>query len=99
MAVARTWTELERARTTLDNWAREPGPSEFDAEVSLEIARIEQAIVQEDDRWLEKQYGDLQDGLERIVALKERARRQAGRGLIARGTAWQTGRLAQVRFR
>ena len=99
VAVARTWTELERARATLDNWAREPGPSEFDAEVSLEIARIEQAILQGDDRWLEEQYADLQVGLERIVALKERARRQAGRGLIHRGTTWQTARLAHVRFR
>ena len=30
----------------LDNWARAPRPSEFDGEVSLDIARIERAILQ-----------------------------------------------------
>ncbi len=41
VAVARTRKELNRARTMLNNWAQEPGPSELDAEVSREVARIE----------------------------------------------------------
>ena len=98
VAVARTWKELNRARTMLDHWAREPGPSEFDAEVSLEIARIEQAILKGDVRLLKEVCGDIQSGLRRIVALEERARRQASRGLIHRGTTWQTARLARMRF-
>ena len=54
VAVARTWEELNRARTMLDNWAREPRPSGFDAEVSLEITRIEQAILKGDVRLLKE---------------------------------------------
>ena len=83
----------------LDHRAREPGPSEFDADVSLEIARIEQAILKGDVRLLKEVCGDIQSGLRRIVALENRARRQASRGLIHRGTTWQTARLARVRFR
>ena len=99
VAVARTWEELNRAGTTLDNWARDPRPSEFDVEVSLEIARIEQAIRQGDARLLKEVCGDIQGGLERIVELKERARRQAGRGVIHRTTTWQSARLARAGFR
>ena len=43
--------------------------------------------------------GSIQAGLERIVELKERARRQAGRGLIHRGITWQTVRLSGAHFR
>ena len=98
VAVARTWKELSRARTVLDNWAREPRPSEFDAEVGREIARIEQAILKGDIRILEE-YGGLQSAMKRSVALTKRARRQAGRGLIHSTTTWRTARLAGVRFR
>ena len=56
-----------------------------------------QTIRQGDERLLKEAYGDLPGGLEGIVELKERARRQAGRGLIRYGTTWQT--LARVRFR
>ena len=99
VAVARTWKELNRAGTVLDNWARDPRPSEFDAEVSLEIARIEQAILKGDVRLLKEVCGDIQGGLRRMVELKERARRQAGRGLIHRTATWQSARLARARFR
>ena len=98
VAVARTWEELNRAGTVLDNWARDPRPSEFNAEVSLEIARIEQAILKGDVRLLKEVCGDIQGGLRRTVELKERARRQAGRGLIHRTTTWQSARLACGRF-
>ena len=99
VAVARTWEELNRAGTTLDNWARDPRPSEFDTEVSLEIARIEQAILKGDVRLLKEVCGDIQGGLRRMDELEERARRQAGRGLIHRTTTWQSARLARAWFR
>ena len=38
----------------LANWARDPRPSEFDAEISLEIDRVKQAIRDKDDRWIEE---------------------------------------------
>ena len=98
VAVARTREELNRAGTVLDNWARKPGPSEVDAEVSLEVARIEQAIVQGKVQILEE-FGGLQAAMIRSVALTKRARMQAGRGLIHRTTTWQTVRLAGARFR
>ena len=78
MAVARTWEELNRARTVLHNWTREPRPSEFDAEVSFEIARIEHAIRQGDVRLLKEVCGDIQGGLRRMIELKEWARKPAG---------------------
>ena len=99
VAVARTWEELNRAGTTLDNWARDPRPSEFGAEVSLEIATIEQAILKGDVRLLKEVCGDIQGGLRRMVELKERDRRQAGRRLIHRTATWQSARLARARFR
>ena len=98
VAVTRTWEELNRAGTVLDNWAREPRPSEFDPEVSREIARIEQAILQGTVQILEG-FGGLQGALKRSVALTKRARTQAGRGLIHRTTTCQTARLARARFR
>ena len=98
VAVARTWEELNRAGTVLANWAGDPRPSEFDAEVSREIARIEQAILQGAVQILEE-FGGLQAAMKRSVALTKRARRQAGRGLIHRTTTWQSARLARARFR
>ena len=98
VAVARTWEELNHAQTVLGNWARDPRPSEYDADVSLEIARIEQAILKGDVRLLKEVCGDIQGGLRRMVELKERARRQAGRGLIHRTATWQSARLAGGRF-
>lgn len=77
VGVARTRKELNRARTILDNWARESAPSEFDAEVGLEVARIEQAILKGDFWLVQEAYGGLQGGLTRISEPQERARRQA----------------------
>ena len=68
----------DRVRTVLDNWDLESGPSALDAVAGREIAQIEQAILQGDDRLLEEEYGDLQDGPERIVELSEQAHQQAG---------------------
>ena len=98
VVVARTWEELSRARTTLGNWARESRPSGFDAEISLEVARIEQAILQGTVQILEE-FGGLQAAMKRSAVLTKRARMQAGRGLIHRTTTWQTVRLAGARFR
>ena len=80
------------------SWSGASGPSEPDQLARREIARIEQAILEADDQVL-AEYGDLQAGLKRIVELKEKARKQAGRKLIRCGTTWQTVRLARVRFR
>ena len=98
VAVARTWEELNRAGTVLANWAGDPRPSEFDAEVSLEIARIEHAILRGAVQILEE-FGGLQAAMKRSVALTKRARRQAGRGLIHRTSTWRSARLARARFR
>ena len=99
VTVGRTWKELSRARTVLANWTRDPRPSEFDAEVGREIARIEEAILKGDIRLLKEVCGDIQGGLRRMVEPEERARRQAGRGLMHRTATWKTLRLAGARFR
>ena len=98
VAVVRTRKEMDRARTLLKNWSGASGQSEPDQTARREIARIEQAILEGDDDVI-AEYGDLQAGLKRIVELKEKTREQAGRKLIRCGTAWQTVRLARVRFR
>ena len=54
----------------LANWAGDPRPSEFDAEVSLEIARIEHAILRGVVQILEE-FGGLQAAMKRSVALNE----------------------------
>ena len=98
VAAARTWQERSRAETVLTNWARDPRPSEFDAEISLEIDRIKQAVLKGNDLWIKEVCGDLQGALRRMVALEKRARRQAGRGLMHRTDTWRTVRLAAARF-
>ena len=64
LAVGRAVRELQRAGTILENRARESRPSEFDAQVRREIARIERAIRPGDDRLVKREYGDLQDSNE-----------------------------------
>ncbi len=98
-AVARTRTDLQRVRTMFDNRARASGLSELDATARRETARIEQAILQGDNRLLEEKYGSLQYGLDRILELRRQARQQAGCGLIHGGSTWQTVCLSGVHFR
>ena len=57
------------------------GPSESREAARREIARIERAIFEGDDRTLDE-YGDLQAGLERIVELKEFQRTLRSRAAI-----------------
>ena len=98
VAVARAWRELSRARTILGNWARDPRPSDLDAEARREIARIEQAILKGDIEVLDE-FGGLQAAMKRSVALEKQARRLAGRGLLQRAETWWSSRLAEARFR
>ena len=62
------------------------------------LDRIERAILQGAIQILEE-FGGLQAALKRSVALEKQAHRQAGRGAIHRGVAWQTVRLAGARYR
>lgn len=97
VAVARRWKEHGRASRVLTSWARYPYPSEVDEETRRELARIEQAIIGGDVQVLDE-YGGLQAALKRAVALEERPRRRAGRGLMERVDTWMTVRLAGARF-
>ena len=63
-----------------------------------EMARIEEAILQ-GDGWVLGEYGGLQAAMKRGVALKKQARQLADRGLIHRGSTWQTVRLSGAHFR
>ena len=98
VAVARTSREMERARRVMSGWAEASGPGEPDAGIREELARIERAILQGAIQILEE-FGGLQAALKRSVALEKQERRQAGRGAIHRGVAWQTVRLAGARYR
>ena len=98
VAVGRTWEASSRARTVLGNWARDPGPSEFDAQIRREIDRIEHVLLRGDAREIEEVCGTIQGGLVRLAALRKRARRQTGRGLIHRVATWRTERLGRTVF-
>ena len=93
VAVGRTWEASSRARTVLGNWARDPRPSEFDAQVRHELDRIEHVLLRGDAREIEEVCGTIQGGLVRLSALRKRARRQTGRGLIQRVATWRSERL------
>ena len=89
VAVARTWEASSRARTVLGNWARDPRPSEYDAE----IEGIEGVLRSGDVRLIREVCGDIRGGLVRLVELRNQARRQSGRGLLHRVNTWRTERL------
>ena len=97
MAVVRTVRELQRAGTILENWVHGhtsdcSGPSESREGPRREIARIERAILEGDDRAIDE-YGDLQAGLERIVELKELRRTLRSRAAIDCFATWRSTRL------
>ena len=98
VAVARTSREMDRALAVMSGWAEASGPGEPDAGIREEIDRIERAILQGAVQILEE-FGGLQGALKRSVALEKQAHRQAGRGAIHHGVAWQTVRLAGARYR
>ena len=98
VAVARTSRETDRALAVMSGWAEASGPGEPDAGIREELARIERAILQGAVQILEE-FGGLQAALKRSVALEKQAHRQAGRGAIHHGVAWQTVRLAGARYR
>ena len=98
VAVGRTWAETSRAGTVLGNWARDPRPSEYDAEIEREIEWIKDVIRSGDESLLREVCGDIRGGLERLVGLQNRARRESGRGLLHRVSTWRTRRLARRVF-
>ena len=98
VAVGRTWEASLRARTVLGNWARDPRPSEYDAEIDREIEWIKDVIRHGDDSLLQEVCGDIRGGLVRLVELKNRARRQSGRGLLHQVNTWRTERLGWTVF-
>ena len=63
-----------------------------------EMARVEEAILQ-GDGWVLGEYDGLQAAMKRSVVLKKQARQPADRGLIHRGSTWQTVRLSGAHFR
>ena len=93
VAVTRTWEASSRAETVLGNWARDPRRSEYDSEIDREIAWIEDVLRSGDVRLIREVCGDIRGGLVRLAELRKRARRQSGRRLLHRVSAWQTERL------
>ncbi len=97
VAVVRRWKEYGRTSRVLANWARYPRPSETDEETRRDLARIEQAILRGDVRTLDE-YGGLNAALKHAIALENRARRRAGRGLTESVKTWSSDRLAGARI-
>ena len=54
----------------LGNWARDPRPSEYDAEIDREIEWIEGVIRSEDASLIREVCGDIRGGLVRLVELR-----------------------------
>ena len=97
VAVVRRWKEYGRTSRVLANWSRYPRPSEIDEETRRDLARIEQAILGGDVRTLDE-YGGLNAALKHAIALENRARRRAGRGLTESVKTWSSDRLAGARI-
>jgi len=93
VAVARGWEETSRADTVLGNWARDPRPSDYTVEIGRQIEWIEDILRSGDKNLIREVCGDIRGGLVRLVELRNRARRESGRGLLHRVNAWQTERL------
>ena len=93
VAVARTREASSRADTVLGNWARDPRPSEYDAETDREIEWIEGVLRSGDVRLIREVCGDIRGGLVRLAELRNRARRQSDRMLLHRVKTWRTERL------
>ena len=98
VAVGCTSDETERARGVMRGWTEPSGLGQPDPAIREELERIERAILHGAVQILEE-FGGLQAAMKRSVTLEKRARRQAGRGSIHRGMAWQTVRLQGVRYR
>ena len=97
VAVVRRWREYGRTSRVLANWSRYPRPSEIDGDTRRALARIEQAILAGDVRTLDE-YGGLNAALKHAIALEDRARRRAGRGLTESVKTWSSDRLAGARI-
>ena len=97
VAVVRRWKEYGRTSRVLANWSRYPRPSEIDEETRRDLDRIEQAILAGDVRTLDE-YGGLNAALKHAIALENRARRRAGRGLTESVKTWSSDRLAGARI-
>ena len=93
VAVTRTWEASSRAETVLGNWARDPRPSDYDAEIGREIEWIEHVLRSGDASLIREVCDNIRGGLVRLVELRSQARRQSGRRLLHRVNAWQTERL------
>ena len=93
VAVARGWEETSRADTVLGNWARDPRPSKYDTKIA---PGIEHVLRSGDVRLIREVCGDIRGGLVPLAELRNRARRQSGRGLLHRVEAWRTERLGRT---
>ena len=98
VAVGPTSEGTSRADTVLGNWARDPRPSEGDQEIDREIEWIKEVIRSGDVRLIREVCGDIRGGLERLVELRNRARRESGRGLLHRVNTWRSERLDRSWF-
>ena len=98
VAVGRTWEATIRAETVLGNRARDLRPPEYDAEIGRAIEWIEDVLRSGDADLIREVCGDIRGGLVRLAELRNRARRQSGRGLLHRVNAWKTERLRRKLF-
>ena len=98
VAVGRGSKETSRADPVLGNWARDPRPSEYGAEIGREIEWIKEVIRSRDERLVREVCGDLQGGLVRLVELQNRARRESGQWLMHRVGTWRSARLRRKLF-
>ena len=91
VVIVRTVPELRRAQGRLENWSRATDHREEGA-VTLEIERIERAILGRDAAALES-YGDVQSALRRLNTLREREQRIRTPLAIDGCGAWRSARI------
>ena len=62
VAVGQSWEETSRADTVLANWARDPRPSDHDAETDREIEWIKEVIRSRDESLIQEVCGNVRAG-------------------------------------
>ena len=98
VAVGRGSKETSRADTVLGNWARDPRPSDYDAEIDREMEWIKDVLRSGDKSLIREVCGDIRGGLVRLAELQNRARRESDRGMLQRVSTWRSERLRRKLF-
>ena len=91
VAVARGWKETSRADTVLGNWARDPSPSKYDAEIARKIEWIEHVLRSGDKNLIREVCGDIRGRARAAGGTQESGSPTVRSGAVAPGERMADG--------